>query len=114
MESDQSSNFTAYDIWCVELYPEVFPVVISSLIGICWTTRIPALDNTVQSSEGTNFVDDVLEARDGLHATGGYQGRCATHAEWIPNVSVTLKCNRPRGTRLQKSCWLVLVVYEET
>jgi hypothetical protein len=30
-ESDQSSNFTAYDIWCAGLSPETFPLIGSDI-----------------------------------------------------------------------------------
>lgn len=108
VESDQSSDFAAYGIWCAGLSPEAFP-----LVGGDIGPYRRLLDNPnnrfgqygVQSFEGTNCVDEVLEARDGLSRHWKIRGSSyiATYAEWIPNVSskpVTLKCKHPRGVEL--------------
>ena len=94
-----------------------YRVVISSLIGVGWTTPITHFGQYgEQSSEGTNYADDVSEARGGLHATGRYQaqGRCMCHIRRVDTQCLS-------NFKLQSSTWyeavegfVLVVVYEET
>jgi hypothetical protein len=86
---------------CTGLSPETFPLIggaISSLIGVFWTTPITVWDNTMYRGSKVRMYE--LRGR----SIGGERWTftplevvCGTHAEWIPNVSVTLK--------VQSSTW---------
>jgi hypothetical protein len=95
-ESDQSSNFTAYDIWCAGLSPETFPLIGSDIEPY---RRLLGHSNhlfgqyDVQSFEGTNCAGEVLEARDGLSRHFEPQSLYVPHtANGSP-----MSCNHPRG-----------------
>lgn len=74
-------------------------MVISSLIGVDWTTPVTSLDEyDVQCLEGANGTDGILEAKDGISYSGKIpQERASvvvcgtmTYAKWIPDISVTV------------------------
>jgi hypothetical protein len=65
-ESDWSSNFTTY---CTGLSPEIFPLMggdIEPYRRMLGHSNYHFGQYDVQSFEGTNCADEVLEARDGL------------------------------------------------
>ena len=83
-------------------------MVISSLIGVDWTTPVTSLDEyDVQCFEGANGTDGILEAKDGISYSGKIPQERASISRrrmWHHDIrqvdprylsNCNLKCNHP-------------------